>query len=308
MTRLLASDRGRLAAILAVLLVVIAGLALIIAEREMRAADADAVMAGESSIVILAGPGLSGFQVLIDPTQATAGAAADGQVEALFVLWLLLVPIAGVAGWQIAGRIVGPVNAAIAVATVAGPGHLSARIPTPARPQGSWRLATAVNGLLERFERREADRRRLVDDAAHEMRNPLAVMQTSLELALADPGDPEGLRSAAAISQRAARRIAQTIDVLQEEFRDHAPQARRTVVDLSDVIREIGRDYSAVAARRGIAVHVSGGDGLTVVADRDALRRALDNLMANALRLAPAGSPGRRRCRRDPGLALVRRP
>ena len=180
-TRLLASDRGRLAAILAVLLVVIAGLALVIVERDMRAADADAVMAGEASIVILAGPGLSGFQVLIDPTQAARGAAADSPIEALFVLWLLLVPIAGVVGWRIAGRIVGPVNAAIAVATVAGPGHLSTRVPTPARPHGSWRLATAVNGLLERFERREADRRRLVDDAAHEMRNPLAVMQTSLD-------------------------------------------------------------------------------------------------------------------------------
>ena len=308
MTRLLASDRGRLAAILAVLLVVIAGLALIIAEREMRAADTDAAMTGQSSIVILAGPGLSGFQVLIDPAQAAAGPAADGQVEALFVLWLLLVPIAGVVGWRIAGRIVGPVNAAIAVATVAGPGHLSARIPTPARPQGSWRLATAVNGLLERFERREADRRRLVDDAAHEMRNPLAVMQTS-------SNSRSRIRAIRRVCDRPPRsrsaRLAgsrRRSNMLQEEFRDRAPQARRTVVDLSDVIREIGRDYSAVAARRGIAVHVSGGDGLTVVADRDALRRALDNLMANALRLAPAGSPGRRRCRRDPGLALVRRP
>ena len=291
MSRLLASDRGRLAALLAVAV-----------RRHRGACDCHhrarvAVRRrrprgrrNHSIVIVDDGLGLW-FQVLVDPADAGAVPADDGRVESLFLLWLLVLPLAGFAAWQIAGRMVGPVDAAIAAAEAAGSGNLAVRVPMPTNRGAPAPLAAAVNRLIERFERREADRRRLVDDAAHEIRNPLAVMQTSLDVALAEPADPEGLRSAAAISQRAAQRIARAIDGLQEEFRDHAPRAGRSVVDLADLAREMGRDYSAVAARRGVALHVVASDGITVVADRDALRRAFDNLVANALRFAPAGSP-----------------
>jgi signal transduction histidine kinase len=97
---------------------------------------------------------------------------------------------------EVAGRMVGPVDAAIAAAEAAGSGNLAVRVPMPTNRGAPAPLAAAVNRLIELFERREADRRRLVDDAAHEIRNPLAVMQTSLDVALAEPADPEGLLAA----------------------------------------------------------------------------------------------------------------
>ena len=255
--------RLRLAAIIAALLLSLAALGLVGLSLALGA-TVSLVGGAATTVFFAAGPGLADAieVVTLGPTIETTAlglAPADLPLAAL-VSWLVLVVPSVVVAWHVAGRLVRPVDAAVAE-------------------------------LEERFEIHDSQRRRLVDDAAHEVRNPLAVMRTNLEVALSDPSDVGTLVTAAEVSQRASERIARTIDDLRAEFQEGARQATRTPVELGQLAREVGREYQLPGERRGVAIQISAPDGLIVNADREALKGAVANLVANALRFAPSGSP-----------------
>jgi signal transduction histidine kinase len=256
------SLRLRLAVIIAACLLSVAALGLV-GLALVLGATASHAGGTATTLFYAAGPGLADAieVVAIGPTIETTalGLASADLPLAVAVSWLVLVLPSAAVAWHVAGRLVRPID-------------------------------RAVDELVAGFEVRELDRRRLVDDAAHEVRNPLAVMRTNLEVAL-NEGDVGTLVAAAEVSQRAGERIARTIEDLRAEFQEGARQATRTPVELGRLVREVGREYQLPADRRGVAIHVDAPDGLVVNADREALKGAISNLVANALRFAPPGSP-----------------
>ncbi|MGZ6328248.1 MAG: sensor histidine kinase [Candidatus Limnocylindrales bacterium] len=288
------SLRSRLTVVLAALTLSLGALALIGLVCWLGGAGSDPSGGTGSTILLATGSGLVGAIQVV-----TAGSASDSVLGVApgdlplvaAAAWLALVPVSLLVGWRIAGRMVRPITQVTEAARTAGPVTRSEQLPTRARADELERLHDAFHDLIDRFERHELDRRRLVDDASHEVRNPLAVMRTSLEVALAEPVDPDALRAAAEVSQRASERISRTVDELSAALRDRARPTARTPVDLADVARELGRDYDAVASRRGVAIVVTAPSGVIVPADREALKRGVANLVANAIRFAPPGSP-----------------
>jgi signal transduction histidine kinase len=287
----LASARGRLTLLLAVLLLAVAGLAL--AFVHLQAQSTAAATWGSGTIVVLADPTLGGIQLLsaappIDDGPLAA-IARDGVL--LLVAWIALIPLVAWLAWSVAGRLSAPSRTLVEAASAAGPDNVTVRVPVAGVMPQDRRLGGAFNDLMARFERHAADRRRLVDDAAHEIRNPLAAMRTTIEVALAQPSDPDGLLTAALVSQRSGERIAATVDALQAEFHAGSGQTRRTRVDLAAMVGDVGRDFATLAAERHATLHVMAGPGLVLTADPFAIREALENLVVNALRYAPPGSP-----------------
>jgi len=293
--------RSRLAIAFAVLMLGGAALALVALDLGLAGMAAGRLTGigtgtGTGMMVLLISPaGPAGaFQLAVaglGPRPTVFGiATADLPLLAL-AAWLVIVPVGLLVAWRMAGRMSRPLAEVTEVARRAGPGNLAQRLPVTGLPDEIGELSEAFNELMSRFEQHEIDRRRLIDDAAHEVRNPLAVMRTSLEVALADRDDPSALWTAAEVSQRAGERIARTIDGLRAELRDRAPETARSPVDLARIAHEMGRDYSAVAMRRGVAIQVLAPNAAWVPADREALKRALANLVVNAIRFAPPGSP-----------------
>jgi signal transduction histidine kinase len=287
----LRSVRGRTAAVLAALMLSVAALALIVVHQALQPPAPSPWEALISSM--LSDPFFSGASPLADPSTMSSGPldALGGDGPVLVAAWLILVPITIRLAWLIAGRVTRPIVAVAEAAETAGPANLHGRLPSTRQPAEVGRLHEAFNGLMDRFERHELERRRLIDDTAHEVRNPLAAMRTSLEVALDDAADPGDLRAAAAVAQRAGERIARSIDGLQAGAHDHAGSSARTVLDLADIVHELADDHRPVAARRGVEIRVLAAPGIHVVGDRDGLRRALENLLVNAIRFAPPGSP-----------------
>jgi signal transduction histidine kinase len=294
------SMRMRLALLLTALFVSVAALALVGLDLYLTGPGSGPLTGTSTPAVIVADAGQTWWVQLLftastltgsTPEPTVFGVAATDLPLLLFASWLALVPVSVFVAWRLAGRMARPLDLVAEAARAAGPSNLAQRAPVGGRRDELGRLGEAFNELMGRFERHELDRRRLVEDAAHEVRNPLAVMRTSLEVALADTEDPTALRAAAEVSQRAGERIERTIDQLHAELRDHARQTARTAVDLADLARELGRDYEAIASRRGVSIQVAARSGVLVLADRDALKQALANLMANAIRVAPVGSP-----------------
>lgn len=220
-------------------------------------------------------------QVQDDPN----GAEAAGQARHDALGWLLVtlgvafVPAAGLA-WLVAGRVLRPVRRVVEVADqVDAPGDAE-RVGATGRDDELGRLAEGFDRMLDRLDEREQEQRRLVQEVVHELRTPLAVASTNLEL-----DGPEHVAAA----RRALERMARTVDDLARHGRLHVG-ASDELVDLAVEARGLVGEQTGPAGVRGLRVSVAEGVALAVPADRVAVRTAAGNLLANAVRLAPTGS------------------
>ena len=203
---------------------------------------------------------------------------------------LVLVPVGLAIGWAVAGRVVRPVGTIAGVAREIEATDLSRRIRLGGPPDEMRDLADTFDAMLDRLDRGVRTQRRFVEDASHELRNPLAVIRTTLDVALSDPEDVEGLRRAAEVARRTADRMSTTVDELMALARTSVQPEQRTSVDLAEVVAEVAQEYDAEASTRGVRLSWLAPSGLVVDGDRSALKRAQANLVSNALRVAPSGS------------------
>lgn len=162
----------------------------------------------------------------------------------------------------------------------------------PADPTGDEiaALRVALEEAMERLRAARDAQERLIANAAHELRTPLGVMRTELDLALRRERSAGELRSALG----AARDEVDRLGVLAARLLDLASFGRVSLAlsegDAAEVAREAASGCEALASQRSIRVVVSAEGAVTARFDRAALRQALDNLLSNALRFAPEGS------------------
>lgn len=203
---------------------------------------------------------------------------------------VVLVPVGLAIGWIVAGRVVRPVGTIASVAREIETRDLSRRIHLGG-PQDEIRdLADTFDAMLDRLDQGVQTQRRFVEDASHELRNPLAVIRTTLDVALADPDDADGLRRAAEVARRTADRMSTTVDELLAFGRTGVQPEQGLPVDLAEVVADVAQEYHALASTRGVRLSPLAPSGLIVEGDRSALRRAQANLVSNAIRVAPTGS------------------
>jgi len=130
------------------------------------------------------------------------------------------------------------------------------------------KLGDTLNELLGRVHVAVETQRRFIADAAHELRSPIASLRTQLEVALTVPNSPDDWPHIVADALADVERLSQLAEdlLLLARLDSGAPQRRATV--------DVGAFVDAP------------GDGVIVVGDEFALRRLVDNLLANARRYA----------------------
>jgi signal transduction histidine kinase len=205
-------------------------------------------------------------------------------------LGVLFVASLGV-GWVVAGRVLRPIGRITSVARDIQATDLSRRIELPGPDDELKQLADTFDAMLARLDAAFAAQRQFVADASHELRNPLAIIRTNVDVALADPhADPEDLRHTIVVVKRASDRMARLVDDLLALARRQEPTLEHEPVDLGVAVTEASDDFVVPAAARNIVLDRAIAPGVVVTGDRDALKRAVANLLENAVRLAPAGS------------------
>ena len=209
-------------------------------------------------------------------------------------------------GWLVAGRVLAPIGRITAVARNIQATDLTRRIALRGPPDELKQLADTFDAMLARLDEAFAGQQRFIQEASHELRNPLAVIRTNLDVALADPDpNPEDLRHTAELVGRTAARMSTLVDDLLVYARLGAPARDIGPLDLAVVAREAAEEFAAPAQQRHLTVEHRADDGLVVVGDRVALRRAVANLLTNAVRLAPTGSVIRVEAGRSEGLGWL---
>ena len=205
-------------------------------------------------------------------------------------LGVLFVASLGV-GWVVAGRVLRPIGRITAVARDIQATDLSRRIELPGPDDELKQLADTFDAMLARLDAAFAAQRQFIADASHELRNPLAIIRTNVDVALADPNaDPEDLRQTIAVVKRASGRMARLVDDLLALARRQEPTLEHEPIDLGVAVAEASDDFVVPAAARNIVLDRVTAPDVVVTGDRDALKRAVANLLENAVRLAPEGS------------------
>lgn len=196
-----------------------------------------------------------------------------------------------VVGWCIAGHVLKPVGRITAVARRISATDLSQRIALAGPPDELRQLADTFDEMLDRLDRSFGAQRRFVEDASHELRNPLAVIRSNLDTTLADPdASVDDLRSAAEQVNRSVDRMARVVDDLVTFARHETRPQQLTLVDLGELGRQTVAEFEAYAANHDVALTHDAPGGLLSLADAGSLRQAVANLLSNALRVSPGGS------------------
>ena len=163
--------------------------------------------------------------------------------------------------------------------------------------------------MLDRLESQRREQERLLHEVIHELRTPLAVAGTNLELAGTAALDDDGAARIAA-ARRAIERMGRTVDDLAAHGRLSLGTGDGAVVDLAAEGRALVAEHHGPAAVQGLHLAAGGPDALPVPGDRSAIRTATSNLSPNALRVGPRAPPspwrGARRAR-GPGSPCATR-
>ncbi len=217
-------------------------------------------------------------------TLATLRRISLGVLPMLFLASLLV-------GWFVAGRVLAPIGRITGVARDIQATDLSRRIRLPGPADELRELADTFDGMLERLDEAFEGQRRFIHEASHELRNPLAVIRTNVDVALSDPEpDVESLAGTLEVVRRSSGRISRLVDDLLAYADRGAPVHDHVPVDVTALVAATAEEFRAPAAVRELTVVDDVADDLWVLGDAVALRQVMANLLANAIRLAPAGT------------------
>lgn len=190
-------------------------------------------------------------------------------------------------GWVLSGRALRPVGAITRTAREIQATDLSRRIRLDGPRDELRDLADTIDSMLDRLDDAFQAQRQLIDDASHELRSPLAIIRTNLDASLTAPAaTAEERERAVAVVDRATTRMSHLVEDLLATARRDAQAMADTDVDLALVAQEAGEEFGSDRVRFRYDL----SDGLHLIGDHDALRRAAGNLLSNAVRLAPEGS------------------
>lgn len=216
------------------------------------------------------------------------------QVLASFALALAFVCVGGVAamlllGAWVARRGLAPVNTLSSQAHAIGPQALSQRLPEQHIPAELRVLAQSFNRVLDRLEQSYRHLEAFNADVAHELRTPLTNLIGATEVALSRGRGIDELHDVLASNLEELARVKTIVnDMLFLARADRGERASGAAVALESVARDVAEFFEALLEERQVKLVVDGTANVT--GDLGLLRRALTNLVSNALRYTPAGN------------------
>lgn len=204
----------------------------------------------------------------------------------VLVVWLS----ATVAGWFVAGRLLRPLRTITATAQRIAGRTLHRRIALDAPPGEVKMLADSFDRMLDRIDEAFAGQSRFIGNAAHELKTPLAVNRTLIEVAMKGPDVPPQMRilgdNLLAVNQRHER----LIDALLTLARADQAGAERHGLDLAELAAAAIEAARPLAEEHGVRVEAELAPA-SAYGDPILLEQAIRNLVDNGVRYNhPGGS------------------
>lgn len=174
--------------------------------------------------------------------------------------------------------------------------NLAERVPIRRVRDELSLLSETFNNMIARLERAVGLHRQFVSDISHDLRTPLTTIRVELEMWLGNPNAPPGFRDAVLLCLRQIDRLnhlTSDLMIMATVDTDGLSPALQPV-QIDELLLEIVSDLHAPLAEKRIDVELSLPDGEgapdTVRGDPFLIRRAVENVIDNAMQYAPEGS------------------
>ena len=209
-------------------------------------------------------------------------------------LWIVLCAaliLSTSAGYWIAHSGVQPVKEITGLAKQIRSSTLSERIEPARFPKEFLELSQTFNEMLDRLEESFSRVSRFSDDIAHELRTPLNNLRGEIEVALAKERTTDKYKAVLGSCYEEGVRLSRMIDSLLFLARTENPASdiEREPVDISKELASIVEFYEAPAAERGIVLKTGPTTNSILKLNRPLFRRAISNLIDNALHYTTMG-------------------
>jgi two-component system OmpR family sensor kinase len=206
--------------------------------------------------------------------------------DVLLIVGPVALVLASLAGYLLAGLSLRPVESMRRRAAAISGENIESRLPVPQTRDEIERLGETLNAMLARIEGVLRRERRFVADAGHELRTPLALLRTELELALRHGRSAGELKEAIRSASEEVDRLTQLAEGLLLIARTDQGRLplRLERIKTAVVLGEIAERFAWRVQEAGRVIAVDSADGLEVSADRLRVEQALGNLVDNALR------------------------
>lgn len=204
-------------------------------------------------------------------------------IVAVFSLLLALIT-----GALTAKRLSTPIAKAVAAAREIGKGHYDSRIDDLSNTTEIDALTATINDLAEGLGRQEKLRRRLTADVAHELRTPLATLQSSLEAMIDGIWEADKLRLNSCHEE--ILRINRMVGDLEKLTRYESENLilNKESFDLSELVQHLMKSFESEFLGKKVALHFH-GEACPILADSDKISQVVVNLLSNALKYTPSG-------------------
>jgi heavy metal sensor kinase len=203
----------------------------------------------------------------------------------------LVLAIAGLAGYGLARRALGPIEQMARRAQDITPDRLHERLPNDHTGDELGQLACVFNQTLARLEQAFEQLRRFTSDASHELRTPLAAIRSVGEVGLQKNGSREDYRDIIGSMLEEVNRLTSLVDSLLTISRADAGSLQLQLVNvpLMQLAREAAAIFEVLAEEKAIRFLLTGDETAVVRGDRLFLRQAFVNLLHNAVKYSPVG-------------------
>lgn len=216
---------------------------------------------------------------------------ATHEVTVFFMVGLASLPIAVFIAWRLTQSLLTPLREMVATAEHIGGGDFSSRIQLKETYDELDQLGASFNLAFDRYENALDQLRNFSGDAAHQLRTPLTVIQSTGEAALLSDSDPEAYKEAIEQMLEELRSLKQTVNQLLQlsGLEDGLLQQSFTHCDISKVICASCERFKPLAESKGIRMQCHLLKGSASKGHPDLLEQALANLLDNAIRHTPDG-------------------
>ncbi len=237
-------------------------------------------------------PSRSGWVAVAGASLDTFDRTLSDVFRELLIGGIAAVVVAGLGAYLLARAALAPVERLRGEVGSLSGRERQARVKVPRTRDEIAALAKTMNELLGRLQEALARQRALIVDAGHELRTPFSVLQAELELAGKPGRSPEELTAAVHTAAEEAGRLSRLADDLLLLARSDEDQLglHQVRTNLKALIERSVARTRGLSDATGVLCRVDCPGELAALVDPDRMRQVIDNLIDNAVRLAPGGT------------------
>ena len=240
------------------------------------------------SVAVPIRPGFAHGAVRLSVPSEAMMAGADRFRLVLVVAGLLVLAAAAAIAFALARWISRPIRALEQATRILADGTPPPPVPTNNGPPELRRLATTFAATADRLHGLLASQRSFIGHASHQLKTPLAALRLRLENLEPDITAAGGRNLQSALTE--TDRLARMVESLLTMARSEQSTLPREPIRLGEAVAERICFWTPLVTRRGVRLSASGPPDAQALVLPGAIEQIIDNLLSNALRVAPHGS------------------